>query len=179
MALQSGRFVVRSSSFCGSCDPSFDPIAGAVHGQYHVALGVSRQLIGSSLILRGEALYNRSVSSPQTYTPFYAGMPARPALRDESYVIDAGFEWDALPTKPWSPYLLTTVGLVFNRLGWNRDPNSHRIEEQEDSFGPLVGAGAGVRVSVGKRELFAEWRRHATANVYGSTFAPFSLGIRF
>lgn len=181
MAFQNGRFFAPDFRVCPQCDPPILPITGAEHGQYHFALGVSRELLGSALILRGEALYNRSVSSPNAYRMFYpTSLPVRYALRDEVYVVDVGFEWDALPSRSWSPYLLTMVGVEFNRLGWSRDPGSAQIDEQHDSFGAIASAGAGMRVRIGKRELFTEWRRQAASrSVYGSSLAPFSFGIRF
>lgn len=181
MVLQNDRLVARDFNLCGQCNPPTYPVSGAEHGQYHFALGVSRELLGSALIVRGEALYNRSVSSPNTYrVTRYPSVTSRSALRDEAYVADVGLEWDALPSRSWSPYLLTMLGVEFNRLGWSRDPFSSRIDEQYDSFGAIASAGAGMRVRVGKRELFTEWRRYrASSSVYGSSLAPFSFGIRF
>jgi hypothetical protein len=181
MVFQNERWVAPDFMLCGQCNPPTHPITGAEHGQYHFALGVSRELLGSALILRGEALYSRSVSSPNSYrSTRYSFLTSRSALRDEAYVVDVGFEWDALPSKSWSPYLLTMLGVEFNRLGWSRDPVSTRIDEQYDSFGAIASAGVGMRVRIGKRELFTEWRRqNASRSVYGSSLAPFSFGIRF
>jgi hypothetical protein len=180
VALPNDRVYSRDFNFCGACDPSTYPITGAEHGQYHFALGVSRQLLGSALILRGEALYSRSVSAPNTYRTWSQYVTSRPALRDEAYITDVGFEWSALPTRSWSPYLLTMFGLEFNRLRWSRDPTKDRLDDQYDSYGAIVSAGAGVRIRVGKRDFFTEWRRQAASHsVSGSTLAPLSFGIRF
>lgn len=168
----------------GSSDSIFiqsEPIiTGAEKGVFNFALGASRPIPGSSLLFRGELLYNRSASSPKPWAVSSPVWSPRPALRDEAYMISTGVEWDALPTKQWSPYLLTTAGFVHSRLGWNRDPQSNRIGETTVSDGAFVGYGTGMRLRIGRREYFAEWRRHyAWHKVYGSTVAPFSVGIRF
>ena len=164
-------------------DQAEDAIAFGQHGRYHAALGVSRALGGTALVFRGEALYNLSGGSHRNRRAMfpYPGFSIfqRYALRDESYALSAGLEWDALPSKAWSPYLLTAAGWEMNRLRWSRDTTSERLEGQHDSFGILLALGGGVRVRVGKRELFSEFRRYWKAGSYGSSFAPLSLGVRF
>lgn len=164
-------------------DPAEDAIGGGQHGRYHAALGVSRELGGTALVLRGEMLYNVSGSSHRSRHVMYSSPEftifQRYALRDESYAVSAGFEWSALPSRAWSPYLLTAAGWTMNRLRWSRDTTSAHLEGQHDSFGILLALGGGVRVRVGKTELFTEFRRYRKAGAYGSSFAPLSLGIRF
>jgi hypothetical protein len=180
IVVENNRLYARDFIICGACDSSAYPITGAKNGQYHFALGVSRELFGSSLILRGEALYSRSVSSPNTFRALSPFITVRSALRDEAYVADVGFEWDALPSRSWSPYLITMAGVEVNRLRWSRDPKENRLDEQHDTYGAIGSIGAGVRVRVGKREFFTEWRRQATSrSVSGSNLAPASFGIRF
>lgn len=170
---------------CGgtSCEPNSDVIAGGLHGKYHAALGVSREIRGSALILRGEVLYNR-IESPAANRYIWFVSPtgpvfARHAMRDESYLASIGFEWDAFPSRAASPYLLTNAGYLLNRLRWNRDTASAQPDQQYDSNGLFVAPGVGFRVRVGRRELFTEWRRYAVLGAFGSRFAPFSIGVRF
>jgi hypothetical protein len=180
VALSNGHFFQPGSD--GTRFISSEPIiTGGEHGIFHFALGASRRIPGSSLLFRGELLYNSSESAPRPWLA--ASRPLwypRPALRDEAYLIGTGLEWDALPTKPWSPYLLTTLGLMHSRLGWNRDASSNRVNETTVSQGLFAGYGAGLRIRVGQREYFTEWRRiYTTYSTYGSSVAPLSLGVRF
>jgi len=177
-APNSGRFFQPGSN--GITFSQSEPIVtGADHGVLHLGLDASRTIPGSSLRFRSQLLYNRRGSSPRSWTGDDPLWQPRPALRDEAYMISTGLDWDALPTKSWSPYLLTSVGLMQSRLSWSRDPRSNRFDETTVSHGPFVGYGTGLRIRAGQREYFAEWRRHHTWNVYGADVAPFSFGIRF
>jgi hypothetical protein len=185
IALRNNRLVPQSGNDQFQFSLTEPIIRGADDGVFNVMLGASRPVAGSALIARVELLYNRAASSSR---PSNACLPsfvcllnhARPALRDEAFAADVGLEWDALPSKSWSPYLVTTLGVMNSRLGWSRDPSSGRVDEGKSTYGAFAGVGAGVRHRIGKHEYFMEYRRHHTwYSLYGSTSVPFSVGFRF
>ncbi|HEY8174198.1 MAG TPA: hypothetical protein VIF32_00770 [Gemmatimonadaceae bacterium] len=186
IAFRNGRFVPQSDGDRSSFQLSKPIIRGAEDGVFNAMLGASRSLAGSALITRVELLYNRAVSSPRPSNacpppPFICMSDiSRPALRDETFAADLGLEWDALPSRAWSPYLLTTLGVMNSRLGWSRDSTSRHVDENKSTYGAFAGVGAGVRHRIGKHEYFMEYRRHHTwYSLYGSTSVPFSIGFRF
>jgi hypothetical protein len=186
VALINGRLVPQSDADRYSFNLSEPIIRGAENGVFHVMLGASRPLVGSALRARAELLYNRAVSSPHPTSacqppPFICMSDySRPALRDESFAVDVGLEWDALPSRSWSPYLLTTGGFMNSRLGWSRDPGSAHVDDRSSTYGAFAGIGAGIRHRLGKHEYFVEYRRlHSWYSLYGSTAVPFSIGFRF
>ena len=172
-----GKGLVCASEF--ACTPS-NLITGAHSGRHHVGVGVSRSISGTALVVRADALYNISASGANSWTMTRSQLAARNALRDEWYSLGLGLQWDALPTKSWSPYLLTSAGLAFNRIGWNdSDVMSTSINRREDQMGLFGALGAGARVRVSAVELFSEVRRHYSPTLNGSRPMPFSFGIRF
>jgi hypothetical protein len=174
---QGRPIVTRSNSFVAT---SADTVVLATSSaKYHVTLGASRELRGSALVARGELFYNRSLGSPAGAGQFY-GLTTRQALREDVYGLNVGFQWDALPSKAFSPYLLTTAGVMHSRVGWSRDSSSRRVDTTSPSWGPTLAAGMGLRLRVAHREFFTEWRRYYRWHTLtGTTFVPVSFGIRF
>jgi hypothetical protein len=172
-----GRGLVCASEL--TCTSS-NLITGAHNGRHHFGVGVSRSISGTALVVRADALYNVSVSGANSWTMTGSRFAARNALRDEWYSLGLGLQWDALPAKPWSPYLLTSAGMAFNRIGWNEsDVMSTAIDRSQDQIGIFGALGAGMRVRVSGVELFSEVRRHYSPTLNGSRPMPFSFGIRF
>lgn len=143
----------------------------------HVALGGSRTLSGSALLLRAEVLYNANRGDPASSpSPTYL----RQSLREETMLLGGGLEWDAMPSRSWSPYVLTTAGYRHTWIGWSRDPASDRVDRTVTTSGPFVSVGSGLRLGVGGREYFAEWRWYGIGHtVAGARFVPVSVGVRF
>lgn len=143
----------------------------------HLALGLARPLGSTALVARAELLYNRNQGKPLDFT----WMPnERRALREDDFVLSAGLQWDARPKGGWSPYLLTTAGLRNTRIGWSTDSLGTRPDRHVWGYGPLLNLGAGVRLTAGSHEYFAEWRWSvAQGTVIGSRLTPISVGIRF
>jgi hypothetical protein len=184
LAFRNNRRVPQSDGDRYSFRLSEPIIRGAEDGVFNVMLGASRPLAGSALITRVELLYDRAVSSPRPHSACLPGAPLacyeRPALRDEQFAVDLGFEWDALPGKSHSLYLLTTAGAMNSRLGWSRDPSSGHVDDSKSTYGAFAAVGAGLRNRIGKHEYFMEYRRHHMwYSLYGSTAVPFSVGFRF
>jgi hypothetical protein len=186
VAFPNGRLVPQSGNDQFQFSSTEPIIRGAEDGVFNVMLGASRPLAGSALMARVELLYNRAVSSPH---PSNACLPppficvtdrSRPALHDESFAADLGLQWDALPSKAWSPYLLTSLGAMNSRLGWSRDSSSGHVDQSKSTYGAFAAVGAGMRHRIGRHEYFVEYRRHYTwLSLYGSTSVPFSVGFRF
>jgi hypothetical protein len=177
--VMSGRSWFCSDGNQFSCSTS-DLITGSQRGQHHLGLGVSRTIPGTALVLRADALYNRSASSPNSWSGTRNMTAVRSALRDDWYSLGLGLQWDARPGGAWSPYLLTSAGLAFNRIGWNdSDATSPEINRSTDQFGLFGALGAGMRVRVSRVELFSEVKRHYSPTLPGSRPVPFSFGIRF
>lgn len=164
-------------------------ISGANDGRFNLGVGASRALTGS-LKWRLDLMYNLATSGPRSdYTPCDPNNPPtgpfdrcggpRPALRDELLLGTLGFQWDALPSSRWSPYLLTTAGVALSRLQWSRDHTATQPDETTLSRGFAYGYGLGMRFPLLGREAFVETRRHRTSHVYSSKFVPLSFGIRF
>jgi hypothetical protein len=98
---------------------------------------------------------------------------------DETFGLGIGTQWDALPGRRWSPYLLTTGGFMHSRLAWSRAGNTEP-DETLGTWGPFLGYGAGMRVQLWRIESFVEWRRqHLWHTLVSSRVAPLSLGIRY
>jgi len=175
----SGRGLVCGSGNAFGCSAT-EFITGAQHGRHHLGVGVSKPIAGTALTLRADALYSRSTSSPNSWSGARAPVIARSALRDDWYSLGLGLQWDARPGAAWSPYMLTSAGLAFNRVGWNdADVMSSEINRWADDFGLFGALGAGMRVRVSRVELFSEVRRHYAPSLLGSRPVPFSFGIRF
>lgn len=150
-------------------------VTGAAHGRHHLGVGVSRPIGRTALVFRADALYNVSVSSANSWTMLPPGFAARNALRDEWYSLGLGLQWDAMPRKLWSPYLLTSAGLAFNRLGWNDiDVMSTTINRSEDHeagrerFPYLIPAEVRGRSGVPSTGSVRRWRGHVSSSVFPS-----------
>lgn len=156
------------------------PITGGRDGRFHVGVGVSHPVGSTALVFRADALYSAASSRPNSWSMIESRFAARNALRDEWYSLGLGFQWDARPAKSWSPYLLTSAGLAFNRVGWNEtDVESREVNRWDDRFGLFGALGAGARVRVSGVELFSEVKRHYSPTLSGARPVPFSFGIRF
>lgn len=161
-------------------------ITGASRHFGHVTVGASRRHPTTAITSRIDLLYNRGESparNPAYYPPspmwgFFAA--ARPALVDEMLAATYGLQWDALPTRRTSPYVLTYAGWAYSRLQWSSDPFSEQPDQATASHGHAVGVGGGIRHRVGNRELFLELRHPwVSSNVYSMGAAPLTFGIRF
>ena len=156
----------------------------------HVSLGMSRAISGTALVFRADLLYAHSrgggrgfnADSSNDGSPFglWRNFNTRPALRENTLMLGAGLQWDALPGRAWTPYLLTTAGVRYTRLGWSQDTLGTTVDRSAASWGQFVNVGGGIRINVGKREVFGEWRWYGVSHrAAGSRFVPFSFGIRF
>jgi hypothetical protein len=179
---------VCANEFCGpySLSSGARVITGAEHGKYNATLGVSKMWPGTSLTFRGDVHYSRSESPLHHRWPLFFSDTSMPVVtrqnapRDETFAATLGLEWHAFPNRAVSPYLSTSFGLALNRLSWNSDTSSKRIDAQHDALGPVTALGAGVRARVGSHELFVEWRSYSSLfDMTGSKIVPFSVGLRF
>jgi hypothetical protein len=181
----------RSGWVCANC-PLGDSTAGArfvdgaQHGRYNAALGISKQWPGTSLTIRGDVHYSRSASPLHNGWAFFSSDTSRPpttiesAARDETFATTLGLEWHAFPSRAVSPYLTTSAGLALNRLSWNSDTTSKRLDGQHDSWAAVTALGAGIRAKVGSHELFLEWKIfRPIGELTGAKVIPFSVGFRF
>jgi hypothetical protein len=148
----------------------------------HVGLGVSRALSNTALVLRGEVLFNQNRASPwhAAISPFPGSPNMRQALRERTLLGGAGLQWDALPRHRMSPYLLTSAGVRASWIGWSRDSSRTSPDRTVRQIGPFVSLGGGLRLKLGRREYFTEWRWYGLPNdLAGSRFVPVSVGMRF
>ncbi len=187
---ESGPFAIRGSPYSDqfSVMPSDTLIRGGRRGRFNLAVGASRPIPGTSLQFRAELLYNRNASTAadngNAGSTGDLALPQLPnlrnAIRDDAYAVAVGTQWDALPGRRWSPYLLTSVGFMHSRLSWSRGPNADRPDDLITSWGPFASYGAGVRVRFGRVEYFSEWRRQLLWHtLLSSRTVPISLGLRF
>jgi hypothetical protein len=148
-------------------------------GKYHAALGVSRSLGTSSLTLRGDLVYAHIRSASGSVPTTFYGLPARRVLGEDVFAADLGLQWDAFPTRAFSPYLLTSVGVMHSRLGWSSDSAATKPDETALGWSPTLGLGTGMRLRIGRREVFTELRTYRRGGNHGSNISPISIGFRF
>ena len=170
-----GRVLCGGTAAWHQCPSGMPMVTGAAEGQYHAALGISRRMPRTALVSRMEVLYSRAITRPSTA---YPGSPILRALSDEMFLTTAGFDWLATPDRRYSPYINTTAGVGFNRLGWNADSLATEPNRHSTAFTGLLAFGIGFRTLIGKREYYVESRAFATAGAF-SVISPLSFGIRF
>ena len=173
---QRGYSILSSDPF--AIQSSDTLLLGAVDGRGMALLGVARRLGGSALNLRIDVTYSRS-TSPDGRAVWPWGLITRSALHEGKLGLLGGFEWNALPSSRWSPYIVTTVGAYQSRLAWNVDSTKTEANRSTRSHAVAAQVGFGIKAVLFGTNLFAESRREWwSSNWNDSRTIPLIVGIR-
>lgn len=160
-------------------------VTSAATGRAFASLAASHAIPKSSLTSRTEFTYQLGTTDPGTTFGFgwggsTTGPAVRAGLREETIGLHQGLEWNAFPGKHWSPYLLTSVGVIGTRLKWNPDSTSAHPNRELRDVALAASIGIGFKSRIWKVDWFLEGRRQAVGGSSLTTSSlPFMIGARF